>query len=335
MDFLVHRDRTLLSRLGRYGLLCLATAGLPLAGSGTACAAFPERPITIIVAFPPGGANDLTVRLLAPYLERALANDAKVEVVNKAGAGGEIGYAALAGAPGDGYTLGTINLPNLVTIPIERQARFSLDSLDPLLGLASEPAVWLVRADGPFVTLKDLLDAGAQQGNVPSIGTSGVGSRDHLGILRIEMLTGSHFVHVPFPGGMASITALAAGKLSAAGVGLGDAQRLSEKMPVRILALAARQRDPAAPDVPTFAELGIDFVSNALRAIAAPKGLPPDIRARLVTALRSAATNPAFVEASERAANGVRVQEPEEVARAINDADTAYRALWKASPWIK
>lgn len=327
------------SQRGPIRLLSLrAAAGLIAVSAvwgGPALAEFPERPITIIVAFAPGGGNDLMIRQLAPFLERALPGGAKVEVINKAGAGGEVGYAALAETPADGYTLGTINLPNVVTIPIERSARYRLDAFDPLVGLAAEPSALMVPSDSPFVTLKDLLDAASQTGGAVTIGTSGVGSRDHLGILRIEVLTGAHFIHVPFPGGDTALKAMLAGKLSAVGAGFGDARRMEKTATARTLALATPRRDPYAPGVPTFAEQGVDFVSSALRAIAAPKGLPPDVRARLVTALRSAATNPDFVEASERIGNPVDVQGPEDVARALTDATVTYTALWKLSPWLK
>ena len=88
----------------------------------TALAAYPERPITMIIAYPPGGGTDLIARALAPYVEKNLGGGAKIVIVNRAGAGGEVGFAALATAPADGYTIGFVNTPPLLTIPIERAA---------------------------------------------------------------------------------------------------------------------------------------------------------------------------------------------------------------------
>src|SRR5215471_9359239 len=92
--------------------------------SGTAYAAYPDKPITIIVAYPPGGGTDVVARAIAPFLEKYLGGGAKFVVVNRSGAGGEVGMAALANAPADGYTIGFVNTPPLMTIPIERQANF-------------------------------------------------------------------------------------------------------------------------------------------------------------------------------------------------------------------
>ena len=92
---------------------------------GVCAAAYPERPITMLIAYPPGGGTDLIGRALAPYLEKYLGGGAKIVVVNRAGAGGEVGFAALANAPTDGYTIGFVNTPPLLTIPIERAAQFS------------------------------------------------------------------------------------------------------------------------------------------------------------------------------------------------------------------
>ncbi len=94
----------------------LSTAAL-LPCTGTA--AYPERPITMIVAYPPGGGTDLVARAIAPYIEKYLSGGAKIVIVNRAGAGGEVGFTALANAPADGYTIGFVNTPPLMTIPIE------------------------------------------------------------------------------------------------------------------------------------------------------------------------------------------------------------------------
>src|SRR5689334_663524 len=102
--------------------LMFATA-LLLAGS-IAAAAYPERPIAMIVAYPPGGGTDLIARAVAPFVEKYLGGGAKIVVVNRAGAGGEVGFAALANSVPDGYTVGFVNTPPLLTIPIERAAQF-------------------------------------------------------------------------------------------------------------------------------------------------------------------------------------------------------------------
>src|SRR4051812_28633726 len=152
--------------------------GLVLLSSALAAparAAYPERPITLIVAYSPGGGTDLVARALAPYLEKYLGGGAKLVIVNRPGAGGEIGFAAIANAPADGYTIGFVNTPPLITIPIERTAQFGGPQRFDLLGnIIDDPCNFAVHADSPFRNLKDLAEyARANPGKV-TVGSTGI-----------------------------------------------------------------------------------------------------------------------------------------------------------------
>uniref|UniRef100_UPI0005B28C73 Bug family tripartite tricarboxylate transporter substrate binding protein n=1 Tax=Methylobacterium sp. B34 TaxID=95563 RepID=UPI0005B28C73 len=162
----------------------MALAGLILsAGASPALqAAYPEKPITMIVAYGAGGSTDVTARMLAPYIERNLGG-ARIVVLNRPGAGGEIGFAAIADAAPDGYTIGFINTPNLITIPIERQARYGLDRLDPLVNVIDDPGVMTVRADSPFHTVADVVNHAKANPRTLTVGTTGIGSDDHLAMV--------------------------------------------------------------------------------------------------------------------------------------------------------
>ncbi|HZQ61096.1 MAG TPA: tripartite tricarboxylate transporter substrate-binding protein, partial [Casimicrobiaceae bacterium] len=119
-------------------------------------AAYPERPITLIVAYPPGGGTDLVARALAPFVEKYLGSGAKIVVVNRAGAGGEVGFAALANSPADGYTIGFVNTPPLLTIPIERQAQFHWQRYDYIGNIIDDPCNFSVHAETPIKNLAEL-----------------------------------------------------------------------------------------------------------------------------------------------------------------------------------
>src|SRR5260370_1037374 len=126
--------------------LLFATLALGLATG--ACAAYPDKPITLIVAYPPGGGTDVVARAIAPFLEKYLGGNAKVLVVNRSGAGGEVGMAALANAPADGYPIGFVNTPPLMTIPIERTAMFGGPQRFDLLGnIIDDPCNFAVHTD--------------------------------------------------------------------------------------------------------------------------------------------------------------------------------------------
>src|SRR5204862_263999 len=139
-------------RLSLFSLLAALTL-LP----GIAGAAYPERPITMTVAYPPGGGTDLVARALAPYLEKYLGGGAKIVIVNRAGAGGEVGFTAIANAAPDGYTIGFVNTPPLMTIPIERTAQFGGPQRFELLGnIIDDPCNFAVHSDLPIRDLKEL-----------------------------------------------------------------------------------------------------------------------------------------------------------------------------------
>src|SRR5438445_3407762 len=123
---------------------------------GVCAAAYPERPITMIIAYPPGGGTDLVGRALAPYLEKYLGGGAKIVVVNRAGAGGEVGFAALANSPTDGYTIGFVNTPPLLTIPIERAAQFTWQRFEYLGNIIDDPCNFSVHTDTNIRNLAEL-----------------------------------------------------------------------------------------------------------------------------------------------------------------------------------
>src|SRR5258705_11964268 len=110
-----------------------------LAFSALTYAAYPERTITMLIAYPPGGGTDLVGRALGPYIEKYLGGGARIVVVNRAGAGGEVGFAALANAAPDGYTIGFVNTPPLLTIPIERPAQFHWSPIANISNIIDDP----------------------------------------------------------------------------------------------------------------------------------------------------------------------------------------------------
>lgn len=316
--------------------LLLAMAAGALAGAPAARAAYPERPITMIVAYGADGSTDVTARTLAPVLARHLGNGARIEIVNRPGAGGEIGFAALADAVPDGYTIGFINTPNLLTIPIERQARFAPGRIDPLVNVVDDPGVMTVHADTPYRTLAELVgQAGASPENI-TVGTTGVGSDDHLGMLFLQGLTRARFSHRPFPGSAEVYRAMLNRHIVVCAQNMGEALRgRSAGDPIRILGVMGAERSPAAPEIPTFREQGYDIVMGSMRGVGAPRGLPPAIRSALVKALAAAVADPEFQERARATHQPLRILGPEAFAAEIGQLDQEFRSLWRVQPWLK
>jgi tripartite-type tricarboxylate transporter receptor subunit TctC len=303
--------------------------------SASAFAAYPERPITLIVAYPPGGGTDVVARAIAPFLEKYLGGGARIVVVNRSGAGGEVGMAALANAPADGYTIGFVNTPPFMTIPIERQALFGGPQRFDLLGnIIDDPCNFAVHADTPVKNLQELAAwARANPGKI-TIGTTGVGSDDHLLILMFERAAGIKVTHIPFKGSSEVRTAIMSRQIDVAAMNVGEAlQSIRGGAPMRNLGQFGPARSNLAPDLPTGREQGYPFEMVALRGMAAPKGMPADILDRLVKAVAQSAADPDFQAQAAKVFAPLRYLTPAQFDAEIRAGETQFKQLWKELPW--
>src|SRR3954470_20279247 len=302
---------------------------------GASLAAYPEKPITLIVAYSPGGGTDLVARAIAPYLEKYIGGGARIIIVNRAGAGGEVGFTAIANAAPDGYTIGFVNTPPLMTIPIERNAQFGGPQRFELLGnIIDDPCNFAVHSDLPIRDLKELAAyARANPGKV-TVGSTGIGSGDHLVMMMFERAAGVKMTHIPYKGSADVRGAIQSGQLTAAAMNVGEAlQNIRGGAPLRNIGQFAPARSNLAPDLPTAREQGFDIVLSSLRGMAAPKGLPPEIRDRLVKAVAAAAADPEFQAQAVKFFAPLRFLTPVEFDRVIKDAEVGFRQLWKELPW--
>ncbi len=291
----------------------------------------PDHPLSMIVAYAAGGGTDTAARLLARVLEKDLGQP--VVVVNRAGAGGEIGFTELARAKPDGYTIGFTNTPTIVTVPIERQARFSLESFSFIANIVDDPGgLWVLTAS-PIKTLDDLLAEARRRPGQVSYGTTGIGSDDHLAMLALQRATNTQFLHVPFGGSSQVRTALFGRTVELAVVNMGEGLTDWRQGAVRPLGQLAPTRWAAAAEVPTLRELGHDVVEGSMRGVAAPAGLPPEILARLALAVRRAVATPEFIAGAQQQQLPLRFLGPEEYTRELQALRTNYSRLWAQHPW--
>jgi tripartite-type tricarboxylate transporter receptor subunit TctC len=316
-------------------LLTLAVAGLAALGFGApASAQYPTRPITMIVAYAAGGGTDITARLIATYLEKYLGGGQRIVVQNRPGAGGEIGFNALADAAPDGYTIGFLNTPNLLSIPLERQSRLDWRRFDLLGNIVDDPGNFSVHAESEIRTLVDLVEFARRRPDEVTVGTTGVGSDDHLAMLAFQRLAGVRMTHVPFNGAAQTRAALQGRHVIVGSMNIGEAlQYVAGGSPFRNLGQMSETRLALAANVPTFREQGFDMVFASLRGIAAPRGLPPDIRESLVRAVAQAAADPEFQQRSRDTFAPLRFLAPDAYARALEETETMLRRLWAESPW--
>ncbi len=321
-------SRPLADRL--IALAVVVFAALPL----NAQAAWPEQPINMILAYAPGGGTDIIARAIVPFIEKQLGDGARINVINRPGAGGDIGFGAIANAQPDGYTIGFINTPPVITIPIERKSNWTWQSYDLLGNVVDDPGTFCVHSESPLKTLAELAAFAKANPKVVTVGSTGVGSDDHLAMLMFEKSAGVSMTHVPFKGSSETRTAIIGKHITVAAINVGEAlQYLKGGSPLRCLGQMTAARLPSASDWPTFKEQGYNFEMASLRGLAAPKGLPPAIRERLVTAIERAAADPAFRLAAEKAFAPVRYLGPQAYEAEIRAGDSQFRQLWKELPW--
>ncbi|TCI00078.1 tripartite tricarboxylate transporter substrate binding protein [Roseococcus sp. SYP-B2431] len=261
--------------------LCLAAALLPSLPAA-AQEWQPERPVRIILPFPPGGATDLIARVLADRASRDLPNRWVVE--NRSGANGNIGMAAAAQSAPDGYTLGACTIGNCaINAAIYARMPFDIErDLVPVFWSGSVMNAMVVRPDHPARTFQDFVAWAKQPGRQVSYSSSGFGSSNHLLPEFINGRLGLQMVHVPFRGGAPGMQAVIAG----------NTQMMFENTPtligairggqLRALAVSGSTRDPALPDVPTLGEAGLpNAVIEPWFGYMAPRGTPANVVARL------------------------------------------------------
>ncbi len=300
--------------------------------SAPALAEYPEKPISIIVPFSAGGGTDMTGRTIAQYLSEELGTP--VVVVNRPGAGGEIGLTELSKADPDGYTLGIINTPGIVTIPIEREAQFSVGSFDFIAGLVEDPATVSVLKDSGIETIADLVAKAKEEPGAVTVGTQGIGSAGHISISLLEQAAGVEFLPVPFAGAAPSRTALLSGEIMATTANLGEALNFSEGQPNWvILGVMSPNPSPMAPDLPTFKSAGYDIVGGSIRGLGGPAGLPDEVVEKLSAAVAKIMQNPAFLKVSEETSQPVNYIPSGDYTAILEQSKAAHQALWDAKPW--
>jgi tripartite-type tricarboxylate transporter receptor subunit TctC len=304
------------------------------AAPGMALAAYPDQPIKMIVSYAPGGGSDVIARLVAQYMAKYLGNHASTVVVNRPGAGGGIGFAVLGRAPADGYTIGMINTPNVLTIPIERKSAFHWQDYELLGNVVDDPDNFSVRTDSQFNTLKDLVTfAKAHPGEV-TYGTTGIGSDDHISALMLEKATGIKMTHVPFKGASEVLNGLVSKQITLAVMNIGEAlAAVKGGNALRQLGQMSTSRTNVAPNVPTFREQGYNIVMASLRGFAAPKGLPAPVRDQLVDALKKTAADPEFQAKAGSYFAPMRYLEPRAYAAELKETEAGFKELWRVMPW--
>jgi len=269
---------------------CTATL-LALGALGAAAQdAFPNKPITMVVPFPPGGVADVVGRPVAEAMARHL--NQSVVVTNRAGAGGGIGMAQVAKAAPDGYNV-LMALSSLVVLPeadriLQRTPMFEVNQLIPIARMTADPTVLVVRADSPWKTYADFIaHAKANPGRI-SFGSSGNYGTMHVPMEQLKGATGTFMLHVPYTGAGPAIVGLLGGQVEALASGPASVVGHIRSGRMRALAHWGEGRLALLPDVPSFKELGVNITYLQWAGLFAPAGTPQPVVDKLRDAARAA-----------------------------------------------
>ncbi|WP_137919118.1 tripartite tricarboxylate transporter substrate binding protein [Hydrogenophaga sp. 2FB] len=259
----------------------------------TAAMAWPDKPVTIVVPFPPGGSTDLIARTLQPKLQEKFGGTFVVE--NKAGATGTIGAAQVVRAAPDGHTLLVSSLGPYVIAPHLTKVTYdATKDMDYITVAVQAPNVLVVPAASPHKSMADVLAFQKANPGKMTFASSGNGSSDHLTAELYWQQTGTSGVHVAYKGGGPVMTDLLGNQVDSSFMNINTAMPQIKAGKLRPLSITSAQRSPLLPDVPTLNELGIkDANVNSWQAVSGPKGMPADLKNKLQAAIKDALNDPA------------------------------------------
>ena len=294
-----------------------------------AWAAFPEKPLRIVVPFPPGGGNDIIARALAEGMSRDLGQQVLVD--NKPGAGTVIGADIVAKAAPDGYTLliasfaHAVNPSLLPSLPYDPAKAYQ-----PIALIGRSPNIVVTPPDRSWKTMQELTQHAKANPGKLNYGSFGNGTSGHLAAELYKLSTKTDIVHVPYKGTSVALTDLVGGRLDLMFATVSGAATFVRSNRLRPLAVTSAQRSPAYPNVPTIAETGVaGYEAQTWYGILAPAGTPADIVKRLHASIKLAADAEGFRKRSEEDGLAVNVGGPPEMAQLLKEEEARWRRVVK------
>jgi len=266
---------------------------LSAAGFAGAQASYPNKPITMVVPFPPGGLADIVARPVAEAMSRDLGQPVVIE--NKAGAGGGIGNAYAAKAPADGYTV-LLSLSSFTVLPeadvvLGRQQMYALNSLRPIARFTADPTVLAVRADAPWKSVKDFVEDAKKHPGTINYGSSGNYGTMHVPMEILAQNAGIKMTHIPFTGAGPAVIALLGGQIQAVSSGPATVLQHVKAGKLRVLAHWGNGKLEALPDVPSLKDAGYNAEYAQWSGLFIPAATPEPVAQRLRAAARAAAND--------------------------------------------
>jgi tripartite-type tricarboxylate transporter receptor subunit TctC len=308
--------------------LLAAALGLSFATTAALAEDYPDRPITLTVAYGAGGATDFQARLVTMMAAKednegnpVYLNAQPMVILNKPGAGGQVGWNGFVkNAKPDGYNLAAYNVPHFIaqSIVFPKNVKYGIDNLEPVANWGADPAVLIVNKDSPFNSVDDLVAHAKENPGKLTVSGAGLFVGHHIAALQFDKAAGVKTKYVPSGGGVKAMQFVLGGQTQAGFNNLSDAFRNRERL--KILAVADLQRSDFLPDVPTLKESGVDVDDSSVnfRGIMAPKGTPEEMLNILSEKIPAMFADEKVAKKMEDGGSPMRIMSREEV-----------RTMWK------
>jgi tripartite-type tricarboxylate transporter receptor subunit TctC len=287
---------------------------------------YPTKPINLTVTFAPGGTLDVSTRILAIKAEKLLGQPLIVN--NVGGGGGSVALGQVAKKRADGYDLTSCTSTGLIRIPQLRAVPYSHEDFVPIMHFTAVQTGLVVKSDSPFMTLKDLVEQARKNPGKVTYATSGAGSPMHISMEFIADKEGIQWTHVPYAGGAPGLTALLGGHVTAMSDSTEWLPHVKEGS-LRLVATHGEKRMKNFPNVPTFRDLGYDFINETVFMIAAPKGTPAPVIKKLDESFQKAMDDPQFVQTIANIEFAVSYRNSADTKKYLDDAYARFGELIK------
>ena len=295
--------------------VCTLVAAALLAMPGLLLAQYPDRPVSLMVAYSPGGATDFQARIVTMVATNEEYLGQPIVILNKPGAGGRTGWNDFASrAKTDGYELAAYNVPHFIAQSIKFDTKYNIDTLEPIANWGADPAVLVVGKDSPFNNVKDLVDFAKKNPGKVTVSGAGLFVGHHIAFLQVQKAAGAELTYVPSKGGAPALKAVIAGDVMAGVNNLSDAFRSQDNL--KILAIADLERNAEfLPDVPTFLEQGfeVDDSSVNFRGVMVRKGTSPEVIEQLAEVVPRMFANGRVANQMKKGGSPVRIMNRAEV----------------------
>ena len=306
-------------------------ASIMIMGFGTVgFAEYPDKPVSLIVSYSPGGATDFQARIISMMAGQDEFLTQPMVVINKPGAGGQVGWNWIINKGSkDGYTMTAYNVPHFIAQSLKYKTKYDVTKFEPVANWGADPAVLIAPKNSPFNSVEDLIDFAKKNPGKVSISGAGLYVGHHIAALQLMKATGAKLTYIPEKGGVPAMTSVVAEKVKAGFNNLSDAFRNKDRL--KILAVADLERHDFLPDVPTFKEKGIDVDDTSVnfRGVAFPTGVPDDVIAKCADIFPKMFNDKKVVSKMKASGSPMRVMTRDEVKEMWTKREATLKELLK------